>query len=488
MRMVTRRFVSSFTQSLALAPFLAIAMGLALVTSASAQEVELLDFYLPTCGPCRAMAPTVERLEAEGVRVRRVDGSRETQLAAQLRVDSYPTFVAVANGREVGRIVGATQYESLKQLVSGASQQQQQQPAAAPQHTFAPVSGRENSYAMANREFGAQQPAVAGPVPSDHAKLLSTTVRFTILEPNGRSFGTGTIIDARSGEALVVTCAHLFRGPDGKPIDPAGKISIELFDTATGAVRVSEKVEGQLISHDFDADVALVAIRPSVAVPSSRVAMSPGDLQVGAPARSVGCDLGADPTVCESQIVDLNRYDGPPNIEAAGAPIQGRSGGGLFNAAGELIGVCNFADEPAGEGIYAGLASVHAQLDRIGLTNLYRNPAATPAADASLVAASQPAAQPAAPSAVPSFASASRDLTPVERTPIIRGQNAIGAPDEAALTTGERATLSEIVSRGEKSEVVVLIRADEPGGRTEVLTLDAASPEFVATLRRLGAK
>src|SRR5690606_23044094 len=138
-----------------------------------------------------------------------------------------------------GRIVGATPYESLKQLASGASQQQPQQSAAAPEHTFAPVSGRENSYAMANREFGAQQPAVAGPVPSEHAKLLSTTVRFTILEPNGRSFGTGTIIDARSGEALVVTCAHLFRGPDGKPIDPAGKISIELFDTATGALRVS---------------------------------------------------------------------------------------------------------------------------------------------------------------------------------------------------------------------------------------------------------
>lgn len=481
--MVTRRFVSSFTQSLALASILALSM------SASAQEVELLDFYLPTCGPCRAMAPTVERLEAEGVRVRRVDGSRETQLAAQLRVDSYPTFVAVANGREVGRIVGATQYESLKQLVSGASQQQPQQSAAAgPQHTFAPVSGRENSYAMANREFGAQQPAVAGPVPSDHAKLLSTTVRFTILEPNGRSFGTGTIIDARSGEALVVTCAHLFRGPDGKPIDPAGKISIELFDTATGALRVAEKVEGQLISHDFDADVALVAIRPSVAVPSSRVAMSPGDLQVGAAARSVGCDLGADPTVRESQIVDLNRYDGPPNIEAAGAPIQGRSGGGLFNAAGELIGVCNFADEPAGEGIYAGLASVHAQLDRIGLTNLYRNPAATPAAEASFVAASQPAALPPPQPMVQPVASSMAGLTPVERTPVIRGQNAIGAPDEAALTTGERATLSEIVSRGEKSEVVVLIRADEPGGRTEVLTLDAASPEFVATLRRLGAK
>jgi hypothetical protein len=337
---------------------------------------------------------------------------------------------------------------------------------------------------MANREFGAQPPAVAGPLPGDHAKLLSTTVRFTIAEPNGRSFGTGTIIDARSGEALVVTCAHLFRGPDGKPIDPAGKISIELFNTVTGVVRVAEKVEGQLISHDFDADVALVAIRPSVAVPSSRVAASPGDLRVGAGARSVGCDLGADPTVRETQIVDLNRYDGPPNIEASGAPIQGRSGGGLFNEAGELIGVCNFADEPSNEGIYAGLASIHAQLDRIGLSDLYRG---SPASAAVAMAAVAP---PVVAAATPVAPSRAGDLTPIERTPVIRGQNAVAATEDpsAALTTTEQATLSELVSRGQHSEVVVLIRPDSPDGRTEVLTLDAASPEFVAALRRLGPK
>lgn len=461
--MVTRRFVST------------LALIAALSTGAWSQEVELLDFYLPTCGPCRAMAPTVQRLEAEGVRVRRIDGSREPQLAGQLRIDSYPTFVAVADGREVGRIVGATQYEALRQLVASAptKQAQPQQPAAAPRHTFAPTTGRDNAFAMVGRNAGAGQ---SGPVSPTHAKLLSTSVRLTILDPQGRSFGTGTIIDARSGEALVVTCAHLFRGPDGRPIDPSGKMTIELFDTATGALRVAERVEGQLVSHDFDADVALVAIRPSVAVPTSRVAMSPGELRIGAPVRSVGCDLGADPTVRESQIVDLNRYDGPPNIESSGAPIQGRSGGGLFNDAGELIGVCNFADEAANEGIYAGLASIHAQLDRIGMTDLYRQASPTPAAP--VVAAATP---PAAPSS---------DLSPVQRTPIIRGQNALPAADDstAALTTPERATLSEIVARGQRSEVVVLIRPDSPGGRTEVLTLDAASPEFVATLRRLGAK
>jgi hypothetical protein len=339
--------------------------------------------------------------------------------------------------------------------------------------TFTPPARETEGFATVGAHRGPGRPSR---INSEDAKLLSTAVRLTILEQGGKSYGTGTIIDARSGEALVLTCAHLFRGEDGHLIEPTGRLTIELFDVATGALRVAERVEGQLISHDFDADVALVAIRPAGVVPTARVAASVGDLRVSDAVRSVGCDLGADPTVRRSQIVDLNRYDGPPNIEASGAPVQGRSGGGLFNASCEVVGVCNFADEKADEGIYAGLASIHAQLDRIGLADLYRN---------------GPSAPPATLASAPSPPPATRPLTPIERSPLVRGQSPVTplAPldSEPTLTSTEEATLGEIVSRGEKAEVVVLIRPDTPGGRTEVLTLDAASPEFVAALRRLGA-
>ena len=49
-----------------------------------------------------------------------------------------------------------------------------------------------------------------------HASLLAATVRLRVEDAQGRSFGTGTIIDARSGEALVITCGHLFRESKGK--------------------------------------------------------------------------------------------------------------------------------------------------------------------------------------------------------------------------------------------------------------------------------
>lgn len=470
--MVTTRFILSFVAFSASLSSIQPATG-----QAPARGVELLDFHYPGCGPCRVMEPTVARLEAEGLRVRRIDGASEPGLAQRFGVTSYPTFVAVVGGREVDRLVGATSYENLRQLLGGPTPPAQDR---AINPTFAPTSGREDQLATVGGDWGAgqpaapRQPAAAAP---QAARLINASVRLTLTDPQGRSFGTGTIIDAREGEALVATCAHLFRGPDGQPINTAGRLSIELFDASTGVVRVVERVEGQLVTHDFDADVALVAIRPTGVVKTAPVLRSPGDLQKGEPVRSVGCDLGADPTVREGQVVDLDRYEGPANVEVSGAPIQGRSGGGLFNRQGRLVGVCFAADEQADEGLYAGIASLHAQLDRIDMSDLYRGPSVPtpPPVDAfAQTAAPQPNHQ---------------AVAPIERRPLVRGQNAIGPPavafDASPLTPGEEATLGEIAHRAGRSAVTIVIQP-QAGGAPEVLTLDAASPEFVATLKRLG--
>ncbi|MEO0531622.1 MAG: trypsin-like peptidase domain-containing protein [Planctomycetota bacterium] len=448
-------------------------------SAAIAQQVELLSFGMPGCGPCRAMAPLVAQLEAEGVPVRRVDGTQQPQLAAQLRIDSYPTFVAVSGGQEVRRAVGAMPYEQLRQLVTVARPTVPSRSAA---NTFAPTSGRTDSLAQVGGDWGPGRSVAPTPASAEHARLLASSVRLTVTEGTSSSYGTGTIIDARQGEALVVTCAHLFRDENNQPLNVSGRLQIELFDASTGAPKVSQRVAGELVSYDFDADVALVAIRADGVPPTLRVASSPGDIRPGDGVRSVGCDLGADPTVRESRVVDLNRYNGPPNIETTGAPVQGRSGGGLFNAAGQLIGICNFADDAADEGIYAGLASIHAQLDRVRLTELYRTTSANTIAAA-------PAAQPPV-AATPASRPASDDgLAPVERTPVIRGQNAGWADTApaatASLNTQEQAAFGEIVRRGERAEVMVVIHPED-GSPSQVLTLDSASPEFVAALTRLG--
>ena len=412
----------------------------------------------------------------------------------------------MVDGQEAGRIVGATSYDRLRGLVTQVNRPARTQ-LAATGRTFAPTSGGgERSFSVGSDLGPGLPPPVAKAAPatpaadSSVATLISTAVRITIDDPAGRSYGTGTLIDARQGEALLVTCAHLFRDANGNPLDTTDRLTIELYTARAGsAPQVSQRITGQLMSYDFEADVALVAIRPQGQIAVAPVATSIGSIRAGQAVRSVGCDLGADPTVRTSQIVELNRYQGPSNIEATGAPVQGRSGGGLFNTQGELVGVCFAADEEANEGLYAGLASIHAQLERVGLTELYQNSAP---AQPALISPPSVAQQPTTPPPFESFASTTTPSPSQGKlTPVIRGQDpAAMAPTNSLsaapanfgsqpsrLTAVEQATLEEVVMQGVDSEVTLMIRPNGPGGKTEVITLDTASPEFVAALRRMQA-
>ena len=49
------------------------------------------------------------------------------------------------------------------------------------------------------------------------ADLLAASVRIRVEDRQGHNCGSGTIIDALpGGEALVLTCGHLFRDSEGK--------------------------------------------------------------------------------------------------------------------------------------------------------------------------------------------------------------------------------------------------------------------------------
>jgi S1-C subfamily serine protease len=51
--------------------------------------------------------------------------------------------------------------------------------------------------------------------------------------------------------------------------------------------------------------------------------------------------------------------------------VDGRSGGGLFNEQGELIGVCNAAAVEVDEGIYTALETIHWQIAAVDLEHLF---------------------------------------------------------------------------------------------------------------------
>lgn len=76
----------------------------------------LLDFWAVWCGPCRMVAPTVDKL-AEDYKDRAVIGKinvdEETELAEQFKVMSIPTIYILKNGQVAERMIGARPYTEL---------------------------------------------------------------------------------------------------------------------------------------------------------------------------------------------------------------------------------------------------------------------------------------------------------------------------------------------------------------------------------------
>jgi thiol-disulfide isomerase/thioredoxin len=465
------------------------AAALALLTSfvglpAAGSQILLLDFSTANCGPCQQMVPTIQAFEQAGYPVRKVDATREPQIAQQYNVTRFPTFVMLVDGREIDRHVGwmdgrqlEQMFDQAREVATPATQLRNQSPDITPRAAGPFV----NPEGVSPPESRPQQASPADD--AAYVSLLNSTVRLRVDDGKFRSFGTGTIIDAREGEALIITCGHLFRDSKGK-----GPVNVEMFEAEGGRIRVAGQVSGWVLSYDLDHDVALVVIKPGRPLTAIPIAPRGAAVNRGDRVVSIGCSNGNDPTTLPTRITMLDRYQGAPNIEASGAPVEGRSGGGLFNDKGQLIGVCYAADYEANEGLYAALESIHDEIARLNLV---------PEKDKS---------EPKARGAVTDSSSSRDGLVNVQ--PVVRGQDDVASqlpppgresitPVGATTTIGptrlpseppkglnqpEQAAWEEIVKRAAQSEVIIIVRPKDAGGQSEVIVLDDVSPEFVRGL------
>jgi thioredoxin 1 len=81
----------------------------------------LVDFWAPWCGPCRAVAPTVDALAAEfsgKLKVVKINTDESGEVAMKYGVTTIPTLMVFKGGEMVERVLGNRPKADLAQLVS----------------------------------------------------------------------------------------------------------------------------------------------------------------------------------------------------------------------------------------------------------------------------------------------------------------------------------------------------------------------------------
>ena len=78
----------------------------------------LVDFWAEWCGPCHAVAPTIEQIAKDykgRAVVVKVNVDNSPQLAAQFSIQSIPTLMLFDHGKAVWRQAGVQPYSAIAQ-------------------------------------------------------------------------------------------------------------------------------------------------------------------------------------------------------------------------------------------------------------------------------------------------------------------------------------------------------------------------------------
>jgi thioredoxin 1 len=81
----------------------------------------IVDFWAPTCMPCRLMEPGLEKIAAahqENVRVLKVNVNESPKTSSRFFVRSLPTLLFIKDGLVKTQLVGAVNPQQIEQTLS----------------------------------------------------------------------------------------------------------------------------------------------------------------------------------------------------------------------------------------------------------------------------------------------------------------------------------------------------------------------------------
>lgn len=81
----------------------------------------LIDFYAQWCGPCKKMAPFLEKMkisEKNKLEIIKIDADQHKSLCEELKIESLPTLLYYKNSKEVWKHLGFITEKNLKTKIT----------------------------------------------------------------------------------------------------------------------------------------------------------------------------------------------------------------------------------------------------------------------------------------------------------------------------------------------------------------------------------
>ena len=81
----------------------------------------LVDFWATWCGPCRMLAPVIEKIAEENagiLKVGKVNVDEEAELAMTFRISAIPTLILFKDGEPAGNFMGFADKGTIEAFLS----------------------------------------------------------------------------------------------------------------------------------------------------------------------------------------------------------------------------------------------------------------------------------------------------------------------------------------------------------------------------------
>ena len=79
---------------------------------------EILYFSAEWCGPCKTLAPRMERLSNQ-INYKKIDVDNNQELSSEFGVRNIPTLILIQDGEAINRLVGLQSEQDILNFYNG---------------------------------------------------------------------------------------------------------------------------------------------------------------------------------------------------------------------------------------------------------------------------------------------------------------------------------------------------------------------------------